>query len=121
MDSGGIRYDFLKEQGLVPDSTRNLEWLVLGQNGSPVTSFAGWTGTFYIVTALGVDLASALYTKALVFASVPHAVAPILETEWGSGAGLIPRTQPNRLWYEAWRTDTGNKDRFAYGRLDVIA
>lgn len=121
--SGGIRFDFLKDQNLTRLENRVLRFPVEDVNGVAEVSFAGWTFGWFLVKDLG-DLdgltaltADGLVTKtsgAGISDSVPDVDVALADiaADWPARAGTYA--------YELWRTDTGDERRLAYGDFLVV-
>lgn len=131
-ESGGVRHDFTRDQGLTPYTDRTLRLVAEDANGVAITSFAGWEADFFLVleTQRSVNGVANLQAAALFdrdeadavpinLGTPPNVDVPIQVADWGAGAGQIPDAGA-RYWYEAWRTDAGNVERIAYGYLEVI-
>lgn len=119
MASGGVRYDFSKDDNLTPGEARTLRFVVKDSDGADVSSFASWEFEFFVIDTLDeADGLTALRAAASVnvvngsiTASAPNADVPMTAADW-------PAAGPYS--YELWRVDSGNENRLAYGSFPII-
>lgn len=116
--SGGIEQNFA---GMTPGEALTLAWDCVDNDDVAITSFAGWTGTVYILASAGAaNGPDALSTGALLaititFGTAPRFTAAMTKANWTT---INADMKARDYYYEAWRTNSGAESRLAYGLLE---
>ncbi len=124
MASGGIRHDFTIGDGITVGEDRVIRFLTRDQDGVLLTSFEG-EATYGVrwLNALADaddwdDSALELFRK-ITGDGIPATASltpPNIDVTLVPGDALAV----GDLWYEAWRTDTGDRRRIAWGLFPVL-
>lgn len=128
MASGGIRYDFSEDDGFTQHENRTIRLPILSDATTFVNSISGWEWNFYIFDALK-DNRDALATGALI-SKLNADITPGSATFEDLGTGpcidipIAPADtagmKAKDYYYEAYRVDTDNQTRVAYGIWPLI-
>lgn len=122
--TGGIRSDFTRRQHhITAGENRPIGWDVYDPTGTAlVDDMDGWEVDLFIVPHVGPNGVEELAEAAVLHLTeatgltldAPQVIRQLSDADWAALG-----TAAREWWYELWKTNVGDRNRLAYGRLEV--